>query len=190
MKLLDRPDVVRVALGHPRGELLGRLARPASAPELARELGLTRQKVNYHLRALENAGLIELVETRQRRGCMERVMQATAETFVVDPTLFGDQDDVLTQDRYASEHLVATASSLVRDVTRMRTAADTSGERLLTFTVEASVGFTTPRSLEEFTDALTAAVSELANRFHDPSGRPYSVVLAGHPSPSTDQEDV
>ena len=37
--------------------MLARLRRPASATMVADEMGLARQRVNYHLRALEKAGL-------------------------------------------------------------------------------------------------------------------------------------
>ena len=47
--------------------LLAELAQPASASNtLAARLGLARQKVNYHLRALELHGLVELVAERRK----------------------------------------------------------------------------------------------------------------------------
>ncbi|NIP81922.1 MAG: helix-turn-helix domain-containing protein, partial [Gemmatimonadetes bacterium] len=51
------------------------LERPDSAVGLARRLGDTRQRLNYHLRVLEGAGLVELEEERPRRGVRERVMR-------------------------------------------------------------------------------------------------------------------
>ena len=56
--LLDKADHVRLALSPIRRRLLERLRQPASATELAGELALGRQRINYHLRALEVAGLI------------------------------------------------------------------------------------------------------------------------------------
>ena len=44
---------------------------------MGRDLGLSRQKVNYHLRALEDAGLVEHVEDRRRGNCTERIVRAT-----------------------------------------------------------------------------------------------------------------
>src|SRR5258707_1632304 len=83
--LIDEPDRVRVALSPLRRRLLERLRTPASATQVAGELTLGRQRVNYHLRALEKAGLIELVAERPRRGCVERILGARARAFVVDP---------------------------------------------------------------------------------------------------------
>jgi DNA-binding transcriptional ArsR family regulator len=179
--LLERPEQVLVALDPLRRELLGRLAEPASATELAAALGLGRQKVAYHLKALEEAGLVELVEERQRRGCTERVLQATAATYVVDPAVVSPHP-VEEQDRHAAEHLVGVAADTVRQVSRMQAAAGARGERLLTFTIEAAVGFDRPADLEAFTDALAEAVEATAARFHTGSGRRYRVVIGGHPA--------
>src|SRR5947208_11542791 len=128
----------RAALTPLRRELLERLREPNSASSLAGQLALPRQKLAYHLRVLEEAGLITLVEERQRRGFVERVLVARADTFVLDPELVqrGEHHAIEAQDRHASEHLVHTAAGLVRDVARMREAADREGKRLLTLTVE------------------------------------------------------
>ena len=47
------PAAAAAALDPIRGRLLAELAEPASAAGLAARLGLPRQKINYHLRALE-----------------------------------------------------------------------------------------------------------------------------------------
>ena len=49
MEALSNP--IRVAILH-------RLARPAFVPDLARELGMTRQALRKHLQVLEEAGLV------------------------------------------------------------------------------------------------------------------------------------
>ena len=83
--VIDDPDVAESALEPVRARLLAELAEPGSASSLAPTLGLTRQKVNYHLRALESRGLIELVEERRKGNMTERVMQATAAAYVISP---------------------------------------------------------------------------------------------------------
>src|SRR5687767_13275137 len=85
--LLDEPDRLRVGLTPIRRRLLERLRQPASATQLASELAMGRQRVNYHLRALEKAKLVDLVEERQRRGCIERILVARAQAFIVDPSV-------------------------------------------------------------------------------------------------------
>ncbi|MDH2427114.1 winged helix-turn-helix domain-containing protein [Sphaerisporangium sp. TRM90804] len=215
MRLLERPGEVRGALAPLRRRLLARLATPASATELAGELRLSRQKVNYHLRKLEDAGLVELAEERRRRGFVERVLRAKADTYVIDPSLMTSTDEPAghatahgensaepgpaaqgpgpgserynrVADRHAADHLVAVASSAVRDVTRMQSAAGQAGRRLLTFTLETEVRLAEPADLHHFTEALADAVAEVVARFDSDTGRRYRVIGAGHPAPRAD----
>src|SRR5262245_56724205 len=79
------PVVAEVSLDPMRARLLAALAEPGSAATLAGRVGLPRQKVNYHLRALEKHGLIELVEERRKGNMTERVMRATASSYVISP---------------------------------------------------------------------------------------------------------
>lgn len=185
-RLVDDPSRVRLALSPLRRRILAELREPGSATEVAARIGETRQKVNYHLRLLEEAGLVEVVEMRQRRGCTERILRADAD-LVVDPALLGPADRIAERDRHAADHLVATAADTVRDVTRMRTAAAARGERLLTFTLETALTFARPADVHRFTDELAAAVHEVAHRFDSPTGVRYRVVVGGHPE-STRQE--
>ncbi|HEU0032749.1 MAG TPA: helix-turn-helix domain-containing protein [Kofleriaceae bacterium] len=186
--LVSDATKARAALGPLRRQLLERLRTPASAASLAGELDLPRQKLNYHLRVLEEAGLVKLVEERQRRGFTERVLVATADTLLVDPALVqGAQTRAAdAQDRHASDHLLRVAGDLVRDVARMREDADREGKRLLTLTVEAELAFATPADFDAFTEQLSDAIAQLAKQYLPSAsrrGRPYRLVAAAHPKP-------
>jgi DNA-binding transcriptional ArsR family regulator len=189
MALVEEPERLRQALSPLRRRLLERLREPASATQLAPALGLSRQRVNYHLRALEAAGLVELVEQRQRRGCVERILRATADAFVVDPSVMAADGFSGLADRYAAEHLVGVAAGTVRDVARMQAGAERAGTRLLTFTIEAEIRFAEPGAVHDFTDALAEAVAATAERFDTPGGRSYRIVVGGHPTPRARGED-
>lgn len=183
--LIDDAERARLALSPIRRRLLRALREPGSATTLAAALELPRQRIGYHLRALEEAGLIELVEERKRRGFIERVFVARADAFLVDPGILGPPPEVAVQDRFAAEHLVSVAAGIVRDVSRMREAADDAGQRLLTFTVEADVGFSTPQQLEDFSREVADAVAELARKYRsDGPGRRYRLVVGAHPAVS------
>ena len=76
----DLRDAARyAALGHPlRLQVLGSiLRRPASATEVARELGRAVSTVAHHVAILETRGLIRVVTSRQVRAVRERVYAAT-----------------------------------------------------------------------------------------------------------------
>ena len=66
-------------VAHPlRVQALAVLAeRSASPKELAAELGAPVGNVSYHVRELEQLGLIELVEEKKRRGAIEHFYRAT-----------------------------------------------------------------------------------------------------------------
>lgn len=191
LEVIDDDAVLRTALEPTRRALLERLGEPASATQLAAALGLPRQRVNHHLRALEAAGLVELVEERPRRGLTERLLRRRADVLLVDPAVMAANAlDARTeaQDRHASEHLVATGARLTRDVGRMHAAARREGTRLLTFTVEAEVALAAPADVERLADALAGAVGEVAERFAAPGGRRFRLVLGGHPAPPRPEE--
>ena len=81
--VIDDPAAAIPALDPVRADILAILAEPGSSTTVAAALGLPRQQVNYHLRTLERHNLVRIVEERPKRGLMERVMLATARTYVV-----------------------------------------------------------------------------------------------------------
>src|SRR5260370_10175398 len=83
--VIDDPAAAEASLDPIRARLLGELAEPGSASTLAAQTGLSRQTANYHLRALERHGLVELVEERRKGNVTERVLQATAASYVISP---------------------------------------------------------------------------------------------------------
>lgn len=180
--LIDDVEKARQGLTPLRLRMLALLREPGSAATLAAALELPRQKVGYHLHALEKAGLVTPAGERQRRGFTERLFAAGA--FVVDPSIFGaPPTNAEKQDRFAAEHLVARSAETVREVTRMQAAAAAEGTRLLTFTIEADIGFAAPQDIEAFTTRLTAMVAALAEEYAPKTdGRRYRLLIGGHPA--------
>ncbi len=187
VRVLADPARVRAALSPLRRRLLRELREPASASSLAPRLELSRQKLNYHLRVLEELGLVRLVELRQRRGCRERILQTSAKTLVVAPEVLGDvaAEAGERQDRFSSAHLIATAARLIGDVAALREEAREAGKRLATVTQETEVRFRSPAELRAFTDRLVEAVAGLVADYHAPddaTARPYRLILGMHPN--------
>ena len=116
--VIDDPAAAEASLDPIRARLLSALAEPGSATTLAAKTGLTRQKVNYHLRALEHHGLIELVEERRKGNCTERVMQATAASYVISPTALSAvaPDPGRAPDQRSARWLLGVAGRLVGEV--------------------------------------------------------------------------
>src|ERR1700752_2395132 len=87
--VIQVPETAATALRGTRRTLLAALTVPDSAAGLARRLGLPRQRLNYHLKALERCGLLECVEERRKGNCTERILRATARAFVISPDALG-----------------------------------------------------------------------------------------------------
>lgn len=189
MAMLEDAGTARLALSPLRQRLLARLGTPASAAVLSEEFGMPRQKIGYHLRLLEKAGLLAEAGTRQRRGFTEKLYETRSDALIVDPMILApaDPDARETQDRFAAEHLVRTAAGMVRDVSRMRETAAAEGARLLTFTLEADVAFAAPADIARFADRLAEALAGIAADFapRGDTGRIYRVAIAGHPAVGT-----
>jgi DNA-binding transcriptional ArsR family regulator len=185
VEVIEDPAAAAVALDPVRARLLAELAEPGSAAALAARVGIGRQKVNYHVRALEAAGLVELAEVRKHGGITERVLRATAATYVVSPAALGESavDPARAADRMSARYLVALAGRVVREVGSLARRAGAAGKRLPTFALDTEIRFRSPEDRAAFADDLTAAVLDLAARYHHDDGRPHRLVVAAHPKP-------
>ena len=187
LEISRQPDSAAALLDPVRQRLLAQLAEPDSASGLARRLKLPRQRVNYHLRALETAGLVELVEERRKGNCTERVVRAAARAFIISPEALGplglSPDTV--RDRFSSAYLIAAAGRTIRDVGTLEARARKEKKRIATLTLEADVRFASAESRAAFADELADAVARLAAKYHDertPGGRRFRLMAAVHPS--------
>jgi DNA-binding transcriptional ArsR family regulator len=188
VEVIEDPGTAVVALDPVRARLLAELAEPGSAATLAQRVGLARQKVNYHLRALEAHGLVRLVEERRWGGLTERMLVATAASYVVSPGALGDaaSDPARSSDRLSARYLIALAARIVREVGVLARRADKQHKRLATLALDSEIRFRSAAERANFTEDLTAAVTTLVSRYHDesaPGGRRHRLVVAAHPLP-------
>jgi DNA-binding transcriptional ArsR family regulator len=188
VEVIDDPAAAVVALDPVRARLLAELAEPASAAALAARVGLARQKVNYHLRALEAHGLVRVAEERQWGGLTERLLVATAASYVVSPGAMGAAaaDPARASDRLSARYLIALGARIVREVADLARHADAADKRLATLAIDTEIRFRDAAERAAFADELANAVAGLAARYHDPTapdGRPHRVVIAAHPVP-------
>jgi DNA-binding transcriptional ArsR family regulator len=185
--VIDDPVTAGVSLDPVRSRLLAELAEPGSASALSARLGLARQKINYHLHALERHGLVELVEERRKGNCTERVLQATASSYVISPSALAPvQPDPSRQpDPLSARWLLAVAARLVRDVGDLLTVSAKAGRKVATLGIEGEVRFASAADRAAFAEELASAVTALVAKYHDetaPRGRRHRIVLAVHPA--------
>jgi DNA-binding transcriptional ArsR family regulator len=187
--VIDDPGSAAVALDPIKARLLAELSAPASAATLAARVGLARQKVNYHLRVLEERKLVEPVEERYWGGLTERLMVATAASYVVSPAALGPigADPARNNDRLSASYLIALAARIVREVGALWHGARASDKRLATLSIDTIIRFKSPADRAAFTNDLTRAIGSLAARYHDeraPRGRPHRLLVASYPAPA------
>jgi DNA-binding transcriptional ArsR family regulator len=183
--VIEDPAAAEVSLDPIRSRLLAELAVPGSATMLAGKVGLPRQKVNYHLRTLEQHGLVNLVEERRKGNVTERMLQATAASYVISPNAMAAvaPDPSRSPDRLSARWLLAVAAQLVRDVGTLITGATRAKQRLATFALDGEIRFATAADRAAFAEDLTVAITQLVSRYHDenaPGGRTHRIVVAVH----------
>ena len=188
VQVIDDPASAVVAVDPVRSRLLAELAAPASAAALALRLGIPRQKINYHLRTLEAHKLIRVAEKRKWGGLTERLLVATATSYMVSPAAMGAAaaDPGRTADRLSAGYLIALAARLVREVGDLLHRAQEQRKRLATLAIDTEIRFRSSADRAAFTRELTDVVTQLAARYHDasaPGGRPHRLVLVAHPLP-------
>lgn len=180
VEVIENAEAARSALDPTRARLLVELATPQSAAMLAAKLDIPRQKINYHLRQLEAHGLVTLHDQRAHGGITERILTATARTYVLDPGAEAPQGD-----RLSARYLVAVAARVVREVGRLARKGPAA-----TLTIDTEIGFATPQQRAAFADELTATITNLAAKYHHDGGRPHRLVVAAHPIPEEDAHDT
>src|SRR5205085_143693 len=191
--VIDDPAAAEASLDPIRAQLLAELAAPGSASTLAARVGLSRQKANYHLRTLERHGLVELVEERRRGNCTERVLQATAASYVISPTALSAvaPDPSREPDQRSARWMLAIAGRLVREVGELITRSAEAGKPVATLAIDSEVRFASAADRAAFAAELAGAVNGLVAKYHDEharGGRLHRFVVALHPTITTTEE--
>jgi DNA-binding transcriptional ArsR family regulator len=191
VSIIEDPAAAEASLDPLRRQILADLVEPGSASTIAARLGIPRQKVNYHLRVLEQHGLVELVAERPRGNFTERMLQATSASYVISPGTLGriQPDPSRAPDRLSARWLLALASRLVRDVGTLLTGAQQARRPVATFAIDGQIRFASAADRAAFTEELSAAVTELVAKHHTDqqpgtagTGKLNRLIIALHPA--------
>ncbi|WP_141946574.1 winged helix-turn-helix domain-containing protein [Pseudarthrobacter enclensis] len=186
--VIEDPAAAEVTLDPIRTRILRELVQPASATQLAVRVGLPRQKVNYHLKALERHGLVELVEERRKGNVTERVLQATAASYLISPAALAavSPDPRRFADRFSAFWLLALAGRMVQEVGKLIAGAAAARQKLATFAIDGDITFRTAADRAAFAEELGVEITRLVDKYHDgvPSAgaRRHRLVVALHPA--------
>jgi len=192
--VIEDPEAACVALEPTRSRLLSELAEPASAATLAARVGLARQKVNYHLKALEAHGLVKQAHERKWGGLTERLLVASAASYVVSPGALGGvaPDKNKRIDKLSASYLIALGARMVREVGELVRLAHESGKRLATLSVDTEIRFRNSADRAAFSAELTEAIARLASKYHDesaPGGRNHRLTVVAYPAADPDPKE-
>ena len=187
MELVDESPRAASLLNPMRLRILDALREPGSATTVAKELGLARQKVNYHLRELEKAGFLEEVEERRSGNCIERIVRAKATHYLINPDVLGRlaADGAAVEDRFSSAYLIALAAGAIRDVAAAQQKAARAKKRVATFTLQTDVRFATAEERRAFTEELANCMARLVAKYHDDEtagGRTFRFLIGAYPA--------
>ena len=185
--VIEDAATAEVSLDPIRARMLAELAEPHTATTLAARLGLARQKVNYHVKTLEQHGLVELVEERRKGNMTERVVRASAGAYVISPAALAAvaPDPARSPDRLSARWLLALAARLVRETGALINGAARAGKPVATFALDGEVRFASAADRAAFAEELAGAVTALVSKYHDEKaagGRDHRVIVAIHPS--------
>ncbi len=181
------PEPAAVLLRPLRIRILEALGEPNSASGLARRLGTSRQKINYHLRELEKKALVKLVEERRKGNCVERVVRATTRSYLLTAEALGNLafDPEEAQDRFSATYLTVVAARAIRDLAALRNRAGKANKRLATFAMETEIRFASAGDRARFTEELANQVARLTAKYHDDKssgGRRFRYFFGAYPS--------
>ncbi len=180
---MSDPEAVQ-ALVHPlRTQILEALREPASAAAVARQLSQPRQRVNYHLKTLAQARLVEHVGERRVGNFVESLFKSVARTFLIAPAVAWA--DPRRAEALRSQHSLATlvvlGERLQRDAIGLLDRAAFDGEEIASASVTVEVKFASEQERSAFLEEYMWALRPLLDRHGAKEGAPYRVVLAAYP---------
>lgn len=177
--LIADPDRARHLLDPLRVQILHLAQQPMSASDLAGKIGLGRQRLNYHVKQLVAAGLLQPAGSRVRRGLEERFYQASAASYVIAPQATG----AMAPPEGAAPDLVALASLTLGDLAWLQEQPDAKRAPLVS---SATVRLATAAQRKAFAAALQEALDTVAEAHGAKAGAggvAYRVLLAASPRP-------
>ena len=156
---------------------------------------MTTQKVNYHMNVLKDAGLVNLVEERRKRGTIEGVYQAVAKSFWFSPRLVRQLGDrKRTRDQASLAYLLQLAEDLQLDIGRMfdREGTDPTPSLGVNAQIQLRTGAERAHFLAEVREFLTNIAEKYgASDGTDAGGSEgYRLMLACYQHPDKDGDNT
>jgi biotin operon repressor len=186
---LDSLQQARLLFQPLRLEILQQLTAPHSCGEVGAALGCSSQKVHYHIKALEAAGLVKRVGERKVRALTEALYQAAARHYWPGAALLHSLGGhTAAQDALSRNYLLGLAEELGSDAARLALGSAAEQQAHPTLSLSAQVALADPRRRSAFLHELKLAMQRLAEKYGAAAGavatEEYKLVLACYPAPA------
>jgi DNA-binding transcriptional ArsR family regulator len=170
-----------------RLDVLRRMATETTCNELAAALGSSPQKVYYHVKALEQAGLVERVSERKVRGIHEGIYRAKARAYWLSPRLVGHLGgERASRDHASLGYLISLAEEVQEDVGRLAERAG-GDEDVPSLGVSARIELKDAADRAAFMKDVQRTFESLARKYGATGGAKgpaYKLALACYPAAS------
>ncbi|MBV7335722.1 helix-turn-helix domain-containing protein [Chloroflexi bacterium TSY] len=186
---IETVDQAQHLLKPERIELLKQLDRPRTCPELAEIFEQSPQRIYYHVKALEKAGLVEKVEEKRVRGVVEGHYQARARTYWFTPKLVGQVGSSnQVQDQASLRFLLSLAEEVHEDIGRLGHQSEI-GQDVPSLGLSAHIYLPDGSRRADFLADVQTFFTELAQKYGLPDnqesdelgGKSFRIVLACYP---------
>jgi DNA-binding transcriptional ArsR family regulator len=180
---VDDPRAVQSLAQPARIAMLEALTEPLSAASLARVLGEPRQRVNYHLKELERAGLVRHAGERRKGNFVEQLYEAAARRFVVSPRVGRSPESLerALRDHLSLANLVRLGERLQLDAAALLDRAAFDGGDVPSAALEAEVRFPSPEARSAFMTEYLQLIGPLLKKHGAASGEPFRLATAIYP---------
>jgi hypothetical protein len=167
---IESAEQAAVLLKPRRVELLRAMTEPKSCPELGELFGETPQKIYYHVKAMERAGLVERTGERRIRGILEGFYQAQARSYWLAPTLVKRLGGTAAvRDRASLAVLAGHAEQMLHDVGRL-IGRSSQGTDTPSLSLAAEIHLPDADRRAGFMRDLERTVQDLARRYSTAEG--------------------
>jgi hypothetical protein len=175
-----------------RIDLLQQMVEPRTCPELGAHFDMTAQKIYYHIKALEKAGLVERVSENRVRGVVEGVYQAKARSYWLAPKLVGLIGGTQpTQDQTSLRFLLSLAEEMYEDIGHLGQKSEV-GQDVPSLGLSAQIYLPDSGRRADFLNDVQTVFQSLARKYGIPAddmgddlvGKAFRLILACYPRES------
>jgi DNA-binding transcriptional ArsR family regulator len=173
-----------------RLEILRRMDEPRTCPELSEYFDSTPQKIYYHVKELEKAGLVRKVEEKRVRGTVEGYYQAQARSYWLAPQLIGQVgNEQIAKDQASLRVLLDLAAEVHDDIGHLGNRAS-YGEHVPSLSLSAHIHLPDKARRSQFLAEVQQIFQQLATKYGLPEDdisitdeQGFRLVLMCYPKP-------